>query len=103
MNVDMKPNKNSFITYNAAKNSVDENSFIRWRNVTPDSLLYRFNERLCIKPQEPEGAHNDDAFSSDLHLNMLINANPDFTLRVLMDEATGDNISLNGNGVIRST
>lgn len=103
MNVDMKPNKNSFITYNAAKNSIDENSFIRWRNVTPDSLLYRFNERLCIKPQEPEETHNDDAFSSDLHLNMLINANPDFTLRVLMDEATGDNISLNGNGVIRST
>ena len=41
--------------------------------------------------------------ASDLHINFLINTTPDFTLGVLMDETTGDNISLNGTGVIRAT
>lgn len=38
MNIDMYPNKNSFITYNATDNSVGENSFIQWRDLTPDTL-----------------------------------------------------------------
>lgn len=37
--------------------------------------------------------------ASDLHINFLINTTPDFTLGVLMDETTGDNISLMVQGL----
>ena len=40
---------------------------------------------------------------SDMYLNFTINCTPDATIRLLMDERTGDYITLNGNGVIRAT
>ena len=40
--------------------------------------------------------------SSDLYINFRINATPDATLRVLMDQQTGDYITLNGNGTLRA-
>ena len=36
-------------------------------------------------------------------MNLIINSNPDATLRVLMDKRSGDYIALNGNGTIRAT
>ena len=35
-------------------------------------------------------------------MNFVIHANPNLTLRVMMDNETGDNITLNGSGVIRA-
>ena len=40
--------------------------------------------------------------SGDLHLNLLINCTPNLTLKLLMDNKTGDYIALNGNGVLRA-
>lgn len=102
MNVDITPNRNSFITYNAAKNTIDENSFIRWRDMTPDSLQASLKQDTTWLKRPAEDGYKKN-LASDLHINFLINTTPDFTLGVLMDEATGDNISLNGTGVIRAT
>ncbi|MBR6446623.1 MAG: translocation/assembly module TamB domain-containing protein, partial [Prevotella sp.] len=41
--------------------------------------------------------------STDIRLNFLINANPRATLKVIMDNNTGDYIALNGDGVLRAT
>ena len=102
MNINMTPNRNSYITYNAAKNTIDENSFIRWRDMTPDSLRPVLRQDTTWLKRNTENGYNKK-ISSDLHINFLINTTPDFTLGVLMDEATGDNIALNGSGVIRAT
>lgn len=103
INVDAIPNKNSFITYNAAKNNtIDENSFIKWRDPTPDSTLtIHFPNDSLKKVVRRNNFH--DKFSSDLRINFTINTNPDFALNVLMDEVNGDNIVLNGSGGIRAT
>ncbi len=99
MNIDATPNRNSYITYNASTNgAIDESSFIKWRDVTPDSV----SEPTTALPKTNNGKASAN-FSSDLHLNFLINTTPDFTLGVLMDETTGDNIALNGTGGIRAT
>lgn len=102
INVNMEPTKNSFITYNAAKNSIDENSFIRWRDMTPDTLSATITQTTQWQKRDSID-NNISPIASDLHINCLINTNPNFTLAVLMDEASGDNIELNGSGVIRAT
>ena len=38
-----------------------------------------------------------------MYLNFTINCTPDATIRLLMDERTGDYITLNGDGTIRAT
>ncbi len=102
MNVDVTPNRNSFITYNAAKNAIDENSFIRWRDMTPDSLQPTLKQDTAWLKRPAKDEYNTN-LASDLHINFHLNTTPDFTMKVLMDENTGDNITLNGSGVLRAT
>ena len=44
-----------------------------------------------------------NSYKTDIYLNILINATPDATLRLLMDANTNDYITLNGDGAIRAT
>ena len=106
----MEPDKNTFITYNASStNDAGTNNFIRWINLpkdstqvlipeVPDSLLH------AAKPtHKKEEAYHFSNIPSDLHINFLVHANPNLTLGVLLDDVTGDNIRLNGTGMIRAT
>ena len=94
------PSKGSFIEYNAASTGTDaEQGFITWRdkatlkgkthNNTPDGI--------------DDGIGRKTDIPSDMNLNFLINATPDFTLRVLMDQQSGDYIALNGRGTIKAS
>lgn len=104
MNINVTPNAGSFIEYNAAKpDAITDNNFIHWRDMTPDTTATLKEITLQLpgikKPEETKPA----SIPSDMRLNFLINATPDFTLRVLMDEASGDKIMLNGTGAISAT
>lgn len=104
INIDMRPEKNSFITYNTTDNSVGENAFIRWRDVTPvDSAASQTDTTSQNWRKRKISSTEEDDFASDLRINLLANATPDFTLNILMDETTGDNIALNGEGGIKAT
>lgn len=99
MNVDATPNHKSFITYDASTTSpIDESSFIKWHDSTPNSV----NKQSANRPIKEED-NTVASQPSDLHINFLINTTPDFTLGVLMDETTGDNILLNGTGGIKAS
>lgn len=103
MDIEASPNPRSFIEYNAAQQgAVGSNDFIQWMTAQDDSTL---TDSLETKDKGAKGALSTDKgrdIPSDLRINLLVNANPDFTLRVLMDAASGDNIALRGNGVIRA-
>ena len=93
--INVSPEKNSFIEYDAASpDAITDQGFIIWRDrqaiVADDD----------IEPI-PTVVLDDDV--SDIHLNFTINANPNCTLRLLMDRQSGDYIALNGNGAIRAT
>ena len=95
------PERNSFIEYNAASpDAISKQEFITWRdrNVSIDSTGALVLPSAFHLPQT-----RIDDIPSDIHINFLINVTPDFTLRVLMDQASGDYIALNGNGSIRAT
>jgi len=97
------PTKGSVFTYNAASpEAIGTQDFIRWN--TADSFS---NDSLLAK--DPNLVHRMSIMSmleeipTDIRLNLDINATPDLTLRILMDEQTGDDITLFGDGVLRAT
>ena len=96
--INITPQKNSFIEYNAASpDAINNEQFIVWNEKKADSTQTDsiITDKLVSTPALPS--------ASDLKINFVINANPDFTLRVLMDKTTGDYIALNGTGGINAT
>ncbi len=88
--INMTPSKGSFIEYNAANpDAITDQDFISW-------VKRGGNE----KKEVVEAKDLNDA--SDILLNFNVNTTPDFTLRVLMDQASGDKVSLNGSGTIKA-
>ncbi len=99
IDVNATPNANSIIVYNASSpDAISNQSFIQWNDITPaqDTL---FVARDVI-PQEEEDTPSSN-MPSNLHMNLMVNATPDATLRVLMNEESGDYIDLLGNGMLR--
>ena len=94
--IDFTPQKKSFIEYNAATpDAITDRNFLTWtKHDEADSL----HISAPISVDLPD--RND---ASDMTINFNINTTPDFTLRLLMDKATGDKISLNGSGTIKAT
>lgn len=94
ISVDATPNRGSFLVYDVAgQGSPSESAFIRWNDLTPKTTSD--TTALQETDEEPD-------IPSDLHMNFIINTTPDFTLRLLMDKASGDEITLNGNGTINA-
>lgn len=101
MDVNITPEKGSFIEYNATSpDAITNRQFITWnsKNTTGSTAgtTHDINDSTAME-QKPAD------FSSDMHINFLFNTNDNFTLRVLMDNASGDHISLNGNGSIHAS
>lgn len=102
MDIEATPGPRSFIEYNAAQEgTVGGNDFIEWLTPRADSV-----QTVLQGGGEWEAARDsldkEIDVPSDMRINFLVKANPDFTLRVLMDAASDDNIALRGNGVIRA-
>lgn len=93
IDIDAVPEKNSILVYNAADlSSIGSTDFITWKdnNVEEtDSTDTEHNNKVDI--------------STNIRLNFLINCNPNATLKLIMDEKTGDYITLNGDGVLRAS
>lgn len=93
IDIDAVPEKNSILVYNAAdQSSIGSTDFITWKdnNVEEtDSTNTEHNNKVDI--------------STNIRLNFLINCNPNATLKLIMDEKTGDYITLNGDGVLRAS
>lgn len=93
IDVNATPERNSILVYNAADNSsLSSQDYIQWRtHEKKDSV-------------ETENNNNNHVnIGTNIKLNFLINCTPDATLKIIMDEKTGDYIKLNGEGVLRAT
>lgn len=105
INVAMTTNRNTNFTY--IKDNVTSavsNQFIRFFDKTPrrvvqDSLLFSTYERARREMEEEELRRNTD---TDIRLNLIVDATPDATMRIVMDPVAGDYISGRGSGNIRT-
>ncbi len=109
MDIDLTPEKNSFIEYNATSpDAISESAFIKWNNVTPKEEADSIDEFIVYSEEEPTPLQETkNSFwsdvPSDIRINLVINTTPDATLRVLMDKQSNDYIALNGTGVITAS
>ena len=98
IDIDATPEPHSIFVYNVASpDAISAGSFIHWNDATP--YIYR-----PYSPDSDKNKKKDSSsdFSSDMRINFLVNTNPNLTLKLMMDDQTGDYITLNGNGVIRA-
>lgn len=96
IDINATPEPGSIFVYNVASpDAISDKSFIHWHDVTPEW------EKPFYKDSQSSNAEDED-IPSDMHINFLVNTNPNLTLKLMMDSQTGDYISLNGNGVIKA-
>ena len=94
IDINAVPEKNSILVYNVAdQTAIGSSDFISWNN-------HDVANNDSIDNDEDD---NKVDISTNIRLNFLINCNPNATLKLLMDEKTGDYITLNGDGVLRAT
>ena len=98
IDIDATPEPHSIFVYNVASpDAISAGSFIHWNDATP--YIYRPYSPDSDKDKKKVSSSD---FSSDMRINFLVNTNPNLTLKLMMDDQTGDYITLNGNGVIRA-
>ena len=98
IDIDATPEPHSIFVYNVASpDAISAGSFIHWNDATP--YIYRPYSPDSDKDKKKDSSSD---FSSDMRINFLVNTNPNLTLKLMMDDQTGDYITFNGNGVIRA-
>lgn len=96
VNMNVTPTKGSEVVYDiTSTSSTSTDDFISWHD----------RDAVAARPDSVAMADSADApdIPTDIHLNFLINVNPNATLRLITDKASGDYITLNGNGTLRAT
>ena len=95
---DVTPAPGSVFYYNAAgPDAISQQRFITWG----DELRAEGAESRDVASGGVKATPNAQP-TSDLRMNLRINATPDAYLRILMDQHSGDAISLAGDGVLRA-
>lgn len=96
INVNGKADEGSIIVYNSSSpEAIANQEFITWSSSNAD------NFELVDVPAEDDGEYDD--ISTNIHMNFLFSVDEGSTLRVLMDERSGDYIDLHGTGDLRAT
>ena len=89
IDVDAQPTNNSFMIYDAsAPDAINSRNFITWKT-SADSTEIRDREEI----------YN----STDIRMNLNIDATPELELKVLLDKESGDYLSLRGDGALNAT
>ena len=99
INCNVTPDPDSFFAYNAANpDAISQQDFINWgtaANTLRDDTHAHYATTTAAAETAPSTA--------DIYLNFSIDATPEATLRVLMDQQTQDYITLNGAGNLKAT
>lgn len=113
--IEAYPEETSEFTYNVSSpDALQNQEFIQWRdaaqatdNGTNGIVFVNDSASMSTDSTKPGNATNeldepDEDFHTNIYLNFLIHATPASTLRLIMDERTGDVITFHGNGTLRA-
>ncbi len=99
---DATPTPGSVFIYNAANpDAINRQQFITWGEAHPAAPE---GTATALQPgyKSTAAATGSGRGTSDLRMYLRINATPDATLRLIMDQHSGDFITLGGNGTLRA-
>ncbi len=120
IDINMRPELNSEIVYDiSSPENIGSQDFIHWESrdsigdfavktsfpIMPVSSTHdsaAIAGKAEIQQQYNTSVQTPD-IPTDIHLNFLIDANPNATLRLITDRTSGDYITLNGAGTLRAT
>ena len=101
---DVTPKRGTEFVYNAANsNAITDQEFIVWSS-KDDSPKPKYQSTALDSYATTDYfdvSHND--LRTDINMRLKINATPDATIRLLMDENTNDYITLRGTGDLQTT
>ncbi|WP_297644663.1 translocation/assembly module TamB domain-containing protein [uncultured Bacteroides sp.] len=100
IDVAMTTNRNSIFTY--IKDNVStavSNQFIRFVDKTPRRAV---QDSVRLSDYEIAQEESEEEGDTDIRLNLLVDATPDATMKIVMDPIAGDYISGRGSGNIRT-
>lgn len=90
--------KNTTFTYlTTLPNEATNTQFITFVDKTPKRIQDNVEVNLYHPLNNPE-TKEENGPPMDLRINMLIDATPDATMKIIMDPVSGDNITATGNG-----
>lgn len=103
IDVNATPEKGSQIVYNVASPAaISSQEFINWSD--RDSMMSDTLRLLATRTADiQENENNTPDIPTDIRIKFLINMTPDATIRLIMDQQTGDYIDLKGTGGISAT
>lgn len=101
LNVDvaMSTNKNSNFVYKMSNaSSAANNQFIKFVDRTPRRIL---PDSLSLLDHPMKNSEKENESAMDVHLNMLIDATPDASMKIIIDPVSNDYMVGKGTGNIR--
>lgn len=102
INVALTTNKNTnFVYMKESTASAANNQFIQFIDKTPKRVLQDSIKLISDYELSPKIFQQEEKYA-DMHLNLLIDATPDATMKIIMDPIAGDYISGKGSGNIRT-
>lgn len=103
INVAMTTNRNTNFTYiNGSVASATNNQFIRFVDKTPHRIIQDSVQMASYYEQLQQNQIKEEGQKTDIRLNILVDATPDATMKIIMDPIAGDYISGKGTGNIRT-
>ena len=101
-NVALTTNRNTSFTYSiGAVAQATNNQFIRFVDKTPRRIIQDSVQILSYYEQARQKEEEKES-KTDIRLNLLVDATPDATMKIIMDPIAGDYISGRGSGNIRT-
>ena len=107
---DVTPQANTVFVYNAASpDAINNQEFIEWGtdhgdgSPTGRSVALQSNDHSRLATTDQENRPHDPTIRDDLTMRLNINATPEAQVRLLMDPATNDYITLQGTGMLQAT
>ena len=95
INVNGTTEKGSILVYNVASpDAIGSQDFLKWTS--------HAEKRDTTGTVSLKGDTGSREIASDMKINFLINCTPDATVKLLMDNQSGDYITLNGHGVLKA-
>lgn len=102
IDVAMTTNRNTNFTYmKEGIASAVSNQFIRFVDKTPRRII-QDSISLVSEYEQAQKEIEEKESDTDIRLNLLIDATPDATMKIIMDPVAGDYISGKGSGNIRT-
>ena len=101
---DVTPRRGTVFVYNAAATDViTDQEFISWSSKDEFNISRRATVSKTEKAQEAADLTPRADLRTDIRMNLKINATPDATIRLLMDERTNDYITMRGSGDLQTS